>query len=537
MMSTTLYNNACAPALANTSTAYPSSDVPANLDINEGNRLQLLPEHTSLIYRRCLDQLALCQLPPRCIRVFCIILNQTLGHSKIEDNMTSTRLDKLTKIRHDHAAQAMKDLAAMRIINHRIGGKYHNWLSINFNFEMWGNLSIAEQYKSNNPAVLLPKKYTETPIDNGLQLDPSKLQNIPSTCTVEDTACDPLLESNTTAILSENITENNSQKIETPVASSVIDKQAVQKLETKLTTLFSKKLSSALETINQTLQGFEKHLSHTVSIQSAQNAALTAKESTSPTVKTDETTERNSAINAVSKESDYVAIETNETTENISTGNTTSDTASTAQPIVSKPEQKQYQQDDRNNNQHSKQCNQSNTQETQEVVVSSDNYVIEIAPFNYPEALDTEQCQALQGLLVKAGDRAQDMLNLLAQRLRNKHSPVVDTASYFASLVHKQQNNTLDFSGLRAMKPIKTAQEKAQDAHFDELKIQHTMCYNGYLHFEKLIKNEMKYKKQSFNEVCESSPLGGIIEDCSNKLTKAKRALDDFLAEGYVIAA
>jgi len=39
--------------------------------------------------------------------------------------------------------------------------------------------------------------------------------------------------------------------------------------------------------------------------------------------------------------------------------------------------------------------------------------------------LDTEQCQALQGLLVKSGDRAQDLLHLLAQRLKNTHNPYV----------------------------------------------------------------------------------------------------------------
>jgi hypothetical protein len=372
------------------------------------------------------------------------------------------RLEKLTDIRHDHAAQAMKDLIAMKIIIHRAGGEYRNWLSINFNFDMWGDLSIAEQYKSNNPERLLPTKYTETPIDNGLQLDPTKLHNLVST--VENTAY-----SHTVAVGTASTT--NSQVSSTQ--NTAIDEQAVQKLETKLTTLFSQKLSSALETINQTLHGFEQHLSTAIS---TQTSVLTADESipekpAPELAKTDDT----SVINTAS----------------------------------------------------------SQPQETQEVVVASSNnndYVVEIAPFNYPEKLDTEQCQALQGLLSKSGNRAQDLLNLLAQRLQNTKNPVLDPASYFASLVYKYKNNQLDFSGLSAIKLPKSAEEKAQKEHFKELKFQHLSYHNDYVHFQSLIEVEMKKSQQSFNEVCENNPLGGIIEDCSNKLLKAKRALDDFLA-------
>jgi hypothetical protein len=39
----------------------------------------------------------------------------------------------------------------------------------------------------------------------------------------------------------------------------------------------------------------------------------------------------------------------------------------------------------------------------------------------------------------------------------------------------------------------------------------------------------MKKSQQSFQYVCENNPLGGIIENCTDKLTQAKQALDDFL--------
>jgi phage replication O-like protein O len=489
-MSTALYNNACAPALANTDTAAsstshlssdPDHNAPVALDIIEGNRLHLLSEHSVIIYRRCLDQLAICQLSPRYIRVFCIILNQTIGHGKLEDNSTSTRLEQLTQIRHDHAAQAMKDLAAMNIIIHRAGGKYHNWLSINFNFATWGKATVAEYDKSNNPALLLPKKYTETPIDNGLQLDPTKLQNtadyIPTSALnnplepVETTHCEA---TNTAKTPSKTI--QNTKAIETDNIST----KSAKKIEAKLTTLLSKKLSSALENINQTLQGFEKHLS----------TALSSQIST-----------------AVIKESSS-QIEQNQDSKN----------------TIQTPSQKSNTQ-------------QSDNQETKAVVVASSNYSIEIAPFNYPEKLDKEQCQALQGLLIKSGSRAQDLLNLLAQRLRNTKNPVADPASYFASLVYKYKKNQLDFSGLRAIKAPKSAKEKAQKEHFDALKIHHRSCYNDYLHFQRIVEADMKQSQLSFKEVCQNSPLGGIIEDCGNKLLKAKQALDDFLANDEVIVA
>jgi hypothetical protein len=542
-MSTTLYNNACAPAQTNTATDETSHlrcdanvAVPAYLDIIEGNRLHLLSDHSVIVYSRCLDQLALCQLSPRCSRVFCIILNQTIGRSKLEDNMTTTRLEQLTKICHDHAGQAMKDLAAMNIIIHRAGGKYRNYLSINFNFSMWGNLTIAAQHKNNNPAILLPKKYTETPIDNGLLLDPAKLQHTAHPSTVsslnnpleqtETPACSHAIDANTKENAKVIKVENSTIQSAKNKAINTHNTQEVQKLETKLTALFSKKLSSALETINQTLQGFEKHLSTAISIPSPE---LTVKE-TAPLA--EQKTEKLATDITVNSEK-----------------NTATKTASIKPQIELRQAQNQYNQNSPYNNpQNDSQYNnqspesvqnpqQKSHQEEKAVVVASSDYSIEIAPFNYPEKLDTEQCQALQGLLVKSGSRAQDLLNLLAQRLNNTRNPVHDPASYFASLVYKYRKNQLDFSALSAIKPFESTKDKAQKEYFKELKFQHRSCHNDYLHFQRIVENEMKKSQQSFKEVCENSPLGGIIEDCSNKLLKAKRALDDFLAGDKAIPA
>jgi len=142
----------------------------------------------------------------------------------------------------------------------------------------------------------------------------------------------------------------------------------------------------------------------------------------------------------------------------------------------------------------------------------------------------------LQGLLIKSGDRAQDLLTLLGQRLQNTYNPVSDPTAYFASLVYKYQNNSLDFSGLSAIKTPKSAQEKAYQNQLGELKLHHHTCYSDYIHFEQMVEVEMKKSQQSFQQVCESNPLGGIIENCADKLTRARQALDDFLAGNETIA-
>ena len=566
-MSTALYNNTCEPAPTKTAAVthhssdthrHPATNLAANLDIIEGNRLHLLSEHSLIVYHRCLDQLALCQLSPRCSRVFYSILNQTIGHSKLEDNMTTTRLEQLTQIRHDHAGQAMKDLAAMNIIIHRAGGKYRNWLSINFNFAMWGNLSLAASHKSNNPALLLPSQYTETPIDNGLQLDPANLQDNPpqtlstplphpsestqhsvstppiaatigtapteTQCDVSadhttKTQCDVSPDHTTKTQCDVSANPANADAIETLSELSqnaelsqntAINPQTAQKLEEKLTQLFSTKLSSVVESIHQRLQGFEQHLSSVM-----QSKTFAPQPAQKQAQKQDQ--QQDQKQSKTEQKADTALTPVKAILSTI--------TAQTEQSLAHKSAIPQPDQTPLSTQKH-----QTHKQVTQAVVVASSDPYIKIAAFNYPEILDAEQRQSLQGLLVKAGDRAQDLLNLLAQRLQNTRNPVVEPASYFASLVYKLRNGDLDFSGLKVIKPAKSAKEKAQVKQFQDLKIHHRECHNAALHFQGLIERDMRSKAQSFKEVCEGGLLGGIIEDCNSQLASAKQALDDFVA-------
>ena len=162
----------------NTSTRAPAqsfADLPMDLGVKlgyiEGNRFKFDYEHSKIIYDRCLDHVITCQLSSRCFRIFHAILRQTVGFQKREDAMTTTRLEQLTNIRHDHAGKVMRYLAKQNIIKCRKGGKYNNYLSINFNFASWGNKNTEQRPFNNDPTGLLPTYFLETPIDQGLCFD------------------------------------------------------------------------------------------------------------------------------------------------------------------------------------------------------------------------------------------------------------------------------------------------------------------------------------------------------------------------------
>ena len=146
----------------------------ADQNIFDGNTLNLLPEQSHEIYRKCLSFLATCQLSSRCARIFCATLEQTIGFGKLEDNINSSRLENLTKIRHDHAIAALRELDHKNVIIHRHGGKFRNWISINFNFESWGVGDKNRQARSNDPRLLISDKYAGQAVDQGVDLGSSE---------------------------------------------------------------------------------------------------------------------------------------------------------------------------------------------------------------------------------------------------------------------------------------------------------------------------------------------------------------------------
>jgi hypothetical protein len=100
-------------------------------------------------------------------------LEQTIGFGKLEDNINSSRLENLTKIRHDHAISALRELDHKNVLIHRHGGKFRNWISINFNFESWGAGDKNRQDRSNDPRLLISDKYAGQAVDQGIDLGDS----------------------------------------------------------------------------------------------------------------------------------------------------------------------------------------------------------------------------------------------------------------------------------------------------------------------------------------------------------------------------
>ena len=146
----------------------------AEQNIFEGNTLNLFPEQSHEVYRKCLSFLATCQLSSRCTRIFCAALEQTIGFGKLEDNINSSRLESLTKIRHDHAISALRELDHKNVLIHRHGGQFRNWISVNFNFESWGAGDKNRQARSNDPRLLISDKYAGQAVDQGVNLGDSE---------------------------------------------------------------------------------------------------------------------------------------------------------------------------------------------------------------------------------------------------------------------------------------------------------------------------------------------------------------------------
>ncbi len=120
------------------------------------NKLNLLPEHLAQIDMAFLRQLTLAKLEGRQIRIVMAVFCQTIGYDKFEDDMNGTRIEQLTGVRGDHAGAIVRDLERFNVLITR-RGHYGKWMSINFNFEQWGE--ISSEPKTNDPSCLLSDHY------------------------------------------------------------------------------------------------------------------------------------------------------------------------------------------------------------------------------------------------------------------------------------------------------------------------------------------------------------------------------------------
>jgi len=290
-------------------------------------------------------------------------LEQTIGFGKLEDNINSSRLENLTKIRHDHAISALRELDHKNVIIHRHGGKFRNWISINFNFESWGVGDKNRQARSNDPRLLISDKYAGQAVDQGVDLGESE----PTETNYEQS----------TEVIDQGHDLNGKIEVK-PEAKMEIDNSAFISI----------------------LNGIEERLMNHVYKFGNKLQDLEAKLQTSSI---DQTTDNTSVESA---------------------------------PI------------------HSSQAPTSNPQPTVENTVkaipaaierSLDTQADQSLSYEFPMTLSQQDRLEMQKtLLPQTGDKGQLMLNLLDKRLNNTADPIKNPMAYFASLVAKLKNGTLD---------------------------------------------------------------------------------------------
>ncbi len=426
-MSATSYRPACA-SVQNTGKNPLALGV--KLGFIKDNRFLFDYEHSKIIYDRCLDHISACQLSARCFRILNIILRQTVGFGKLEDHATTTRLEQLTKIRHDHIGNTLRYLAKRNIIKWRKGGKYNNYLSINYDFASWGERRPDRQNPNNDPTILLPDYYVKTPVDQGLCFDDDQEDNA-----LFDT--DSSLEE--TIQTEQEITsdEPNTSIAET---AKYLDKDSVVQLVTEvLDDKFSEikqllKQNTATETVLETAS----EIAQTDQL----NSELAQKEQAIKTYQ-----EEIATLKQQSKQ-EIIALKQQSKQE-------ISDLKQQSEQEITEVKQQSEKIQLENNRLHEKQIETHVQNQAPDYSISRHSIVQDTyrspdsTVMDYPLQLSENDHISAKNIVMKSPDKAQDILDLLAIRL-NQPQPVLNNPmAYLARLVQKEQQNELDFSALQ----------------------------------------------------------------------------------------
>jgi hypothetical protein len=144
----------------------------------------------------------------------------------------------------------------------------------------------------------------------------------------------------------------------------------------------------------------------------------------------------------------------------------------------------------------------------------------------YPEALNSATRQALTGLLNKAADNAQNILDLLGLRLKNTQKPINDIVLYCASLVRKAQNDNLDLDGLQAYHAQQKARFNPQEKQRQALQMEYREAYNEYQHFKRINQGQAKNYNCTVEEYLQQSGMIANWEAIVQRLENVKQAIE-----------
>ena len=481
IMSTELYGSGTAPYYLN----HLENDYLADQNIINGNHLNLFPEQALEIYNRCFNYLATCQLSSRCARIFCAVMNQTIIFGKLEDNVTSTRLQQLTKIRRDHAASAMRELAANNVIIHRRGGEFHNYVSVNFNLESWGAGRANKAARSNDPRHLISDQYADEAVDQGVKFTAIDKKISDNEAIDQGLSLDEKNEKSAVEIAEQTVTITEDQAPATAIKS--IDTEASKNTKSQKKKIEDKSLDIEKSLQDKLFSAFEK---------------LEAKLCTQL-----RTIEAKVCYSNTSSDNNDTANQR----ESIIEANTANITPSESSD---KPDYSQYE-------------NHENVSEAVKILgdieVPNRETIHRVIPMDeliFPTQLTSFQCDNLKEyLLPRADNKAQALLKILAKRLNNNAKPVKNCIAYFSSLVKKSEANTLDLSVVEIEMQIEQLDKKIEAI---------TLIYNqerdNYYHCQNLVVQEKQEHNLDFEAAAEKIQMTEILSNYAKKLEAMRTA-------------
>ena len=151
---------------------------------------------------------------------------------------------------------------------------------------------------------------------------------------------------------------------------------------------------------------------------------------------------------------------------------------------------------------------------------------VDVDALHYPETLNPATCRALAGLLCKAGDHAQNILDLLDVRMENTSDPINDIVLYCASLVRNSQNNTLDLDSLRAHRTRQKITDNPQEKQRQALQQEYHEAITEYNHFKQINERQARAYECSEEEYLEQSGLMANWVAILQRLEKVQQAME-----------
>ncbi len=495
------------------SAAQSTDELGVQLGYIIGNKLQFAGEQSKIIYDLCLKQVSACQLSARCIRLFNTILNQTIGYQKREDHATTTRLQELTKIRYDHIGEAIRFLSRANIIQWRQGGKYNNYLSVNFHFSSWFQKDPAQRITTNDPTILLPERY-QKPIDEGFGAD--FLEDDSDDYPISETSpqADQTAEIQTKITETQNLNQYNmdrkaivqiikevlEQQQTKPfnsVAESVAESEKTELIDAKIVIESSPELEQSLDVLET--QSTQISIVDSEEYQQLKQQLKQQSEQFQQEIN-DLTETKNNQINDLSQFKDNQEILEQQLLQHHAYKQTQATTIKNKQQTIDDLEQKNQHLQAQSKNQHLKNSIHqavSNSSHYTANTPASDQSLAPFSNLNYPKILTKEERFSVQKLVSKAGSREQDILDLLNIRLLNTVDPLNNRLSYFASLINRHRKGELDFSALESFQsPDDIEAKKAINTELNRL----VDLYSEYHYKRVYYRNQLEDDYSQYNQ-------------------------------------